>query len=124
MKIELTKWNIDRVSKVLNEKIKGEIISIDGTLITGAIEAKIEFCEVDIPLEQRDSGEEDYIEIALLFEGGNVTKDFYPDREVCEIVFDVDGGITFRVEDIKKYVEREISYLQDRLKDYEEYMSR
>jgi len=124
MKLELTKWNFENVCKVLNEKITADtLITIDETYIKGVRETTVEVHEVDIPKEQRENGEEDYIEIELLFDGGKVSKSFCPDREVCFIFFDFDGGITIEIQDTKKYIEREKSLLNDRLEEYERYMN-
>lgn len=124
MKIELTKGNIEGTSKVLNEKLAEAFINLEGTFITGVIGAVIEFCEIDIPEGQRENGEEDYIKIELLFNGGEMVRDFVPAREVCEIFFDTDGGITFTIENIDKYIEREKSLLDFRLQEYEKYMDK
>ena len=75
-----------------------------------------------MPPELRE-GEENYISIKFMFHNGEVSQSFCPGRETCIVWFDNEGGFNIEIEDTEKYLKQEISFLQNKLKDYNHYMN-
>lgn len=125
MNFELHKHNIDKVQKVL-EGVQGKNIMINDIWLKGVVSIEITESEVydGDPEEDFDGGKTDYIDLTFNFENGKASHNFCPDNEHCEITFETDELWIIKIEDLKKYIERQKSDLDWKLKEYQEYMSR
>lgn len=127
MNFDLRKYNIDKVKKAL-EGVQGRNIMINDTWLNGVVSIDITESESydsdPIPEEGYDGGKKDWITLTFNFENGRVSHGFCPDVQHCEIMFETDDLWIIRIEDLKKYIERERFDLDFQLKQYEEYMSK
>ncbi len=125
MIFELSKYNTDKVKKVLGG-VQGKNIMVNDTWLHGVASIDVTECETfdSDPEEGYDGGKRDLINIAFNFENGNVAHSFCPDEEHCEIRFETDELWIFSIEDIKQYIERKQGELAFQLKEYEEYISK
>lgn len=127
MKTELTKHNIAEV-KVVLEGIEGKSVMLNGTTLYGVKSINIFEDEMfygdPIPEEGYDGGKTQLILLTFNFESGKAERSFCPDSEHCEISFETENLLAFRIQDLKEYIENEKFDLDFRLKEYEAYMSR
>lgn len=127
MKFELTKWNKDKLAKVLGD-LTGKSIMTDEIHLKGVDSIKIEEqIRYDGDPDESigyDGGKVDYIEIVFHIGDGEVSFGFCPDAEICHFWHELDDLICFKIEGIKEYVENTKYGLDHRLQEYEKYMSR
>jgi hypothetical protein len=127
MRNELTKYNIDKALKAL-EEIKGKDIMLNETCLYDVASIEIEESEMydsdPDPSINYDGGKRDLIILRFSFENGKAVYSYCPDEQVCHYWDETPDLLCFRIESIPAFVESERFDLDFRLKQYEEYMSR
>ena len=124
MRNELTKFNIDKSMKIL-EDIAGKSIMIGKISLYSVVSIDIEentaYDGDPIPEENYDGGKHDYINLRFKFENGEAAHSFCPDVEVCHFWHETDDLLIFEIQTIPVYVEKEKFDLDFRLEQYRKF---
>jgi hypothetical protein len=121
MRFELTKYNIDKVSKALSD-IGGRDIMVNDMSLSGV--KAIVINEGKEYLDDLDTNGTDIINLIFEFENGRAYQSFRPDLDHCDITFETDDLWIIRIEDLKKHLEREKADIEFKMQEYEEVMSK
>ena len=115
---------IDTIMKLIGDIEEGLNIMINDTWLQGVETIGIEYIPIDktVPQEATDGREENYIILSFIFSEGKVTKSFCPEHETCEVWYEEDNLLAFRIQDTKTYIEQQRTWLEFMERDYNAYM--
>ena len=124
MNNRLEKYNM----KIVEKAVKGvncKTVMVNDVWAYGVKNIAFEHIPINdsIPKELRDGSEENVIKINIDFKDGSISTSFCPEREVCEVLFETDELLIFRIRDTDDYIKQEELTLEFMKMEYEAYMN-